>query len=577
MMKAGLGQLTKGLEQVVSLLDQDSLLPLSAEHRAGYLAAAERLLGRLRDAAEQVLTIGLLGGTGVGKSTLMNRLAGADIASTSHRRPHTDKVLIYRHETATLPAELEANPVARIEHHHRIDAVAGIVLCDLPDFDSLLGEHRTRVLQFLSELDLLVWVSSPEKYADQKFYEFLELVPKARKNFTFVLNKADLLLVGQPTEAGYARIEALIAQFRSHLGNAGIDQPVIFPVSAEQVRSGGQPAPWNQFPAFREMVLRHRDFKEITAIKTANLDIEARRLIRDLRRELRSLEDLGQVLSELRQDLDTQLDQCRQEGRQAIADWLSRDLTDRLIDRIEDPSALIGAGRGLLAISRHWRLKQEQRSRPGDALEILEPKPVTAAFSRRWQRLRTKVELLLLRREVPEPAALSLHRVLDQGAAAELLGDRMTQAATARARDLRPLPRPGFRALQLMSNALLGAIFLLALGGPETWRQALDSPTVANFTGLFGALLSGLFSPRGLAALAVLALLHLLLALRFHRRHKNFLRRRAQKIIQSIEAELAALWDQAWEAPAAELARLSAELEQRLAQASALGEHEKGT
>jgi len=34
-----------------------------------------------------------------------------------------------------------------------------------------------------------VWIISPEKYADERFYEFLKIVPKAKQNFYFVFNK----------------------------------------------------------------------------------------------------------------------------------------------------------------------------------------------------------------------------------------------------------------------------------------------------------------------------------------------------------------------------------------------------
>ena len=60
------------------------------------------------------------------------------------------------------------------------EAVRHLLLCDLPDFDSLLTGHREQVVQFLEHLDILVWTTTPEKYADERFYAFLREVPKAR-------------------------------------------------------------------------------------------------------------------------------------------------------------------------------------------------------------------------------------------------------------------------------------------------------------------------------------------------------------------------------------------------------------
>ncbi|OPX41116.1 MAG: hypothetical protein B1H13_03780 [Desulfobacteraceae bacterium 4484_190.3] len=55
--------------------------------------------------------MGLLGGTGVGKSSLMNALAGSEIAATSHRRQHTDSVLIYRYVKTPFPSDLSVTSV----------------------------------------------------------------------------------------------------------------------------------------------------------------------------------------------------------------------------------------------------------------------------------------------------------------------------------------------------------------------------------------------------------------------------------------------------------------------------------
>ena len=75
------------LEKVLELLRKGGLFSLSPEKRETLETEAGLLSRKLEDMEARYLTIGLVGGTGVGKSTLMNALAGESIASTSHRRP----------------------------------------------------------------------------------------------------------------------------------------------------------------------------------------------------------------------------------------------------------------------------------------------------------------------------------------------------------------------------------------------------------------------------------------------------------------------------------------------------------
>ena len=90
-------RMRKEILEIQGFLTQGSFFALTPEEREGLLASSQKLLDRLNTLSDQVLVAGLVGGTGVGKSTVMNALAGADIASTSHRRPNTDRVLLYRH------------------------------------------------------------------------------------------------------------------------------------------------------------------------------------------------------------------------------------------------------------------------------------------------------------------------------------------------------------------------------------------------------------------------------------------------------------------------------------------------
>ena len=85
-MKDTIQKLRDDLIQVRKILKDGTLLTLSREEKDVILTDSQNLLEKLDSFAQSSLMVGLLGGTGVGKSTLMNALAESAISSTSHRR-----------------------------------------------------------------------------------------------------------------------------------------------------------------------------------------------------------------------------------------------------------------------------------------------------------------------------------------------------------------------------------------------------------------------------------------------------------------------------------------------------------
>jgi hypothetical protein len=161
------------------------------------------------------LVVALFGGTGVGKSSLLNRLAGRAVARVGVERPTSHEVTLHAHESAPLadlPSDLplERVRVSRHDHAHWRD----VVWLDMPDIDSTAQENRDCALRWLPHIDLLIYVVSPERYRDDVGWRLL-LSHGHRHAWLFVLNRMDEGDASQPDD------------WAATLRAAGFDNPLL--------------------------------------------------------------------------------------------------------------------------------------------------------------------------------------------------------------------------------------------------------------------------------------------------------------------------------------------------------------
>ena len=165
------------------------------------------------------LIVAFLGGSGVGKSTLLNRLAGEDIARTGVERPTSKEVTLYHHRAVELSKLPEALPIEKIKQAtHDDESKKNIIWIDMPDFDSTEAKNKDLVLGWLPHIDVLVYVVSPERYRDNKAWQIL-LAEGGRHAWLFTLNQWDK---GQPEQYD---------DFIKQLKLAGFDNPIVYRTS----------------------------------------------------------------------------------------------------------------------------------------------------------------------------------------------------------------------------------------------------------------------------------------------------------------------------------------------------------
>lgn len=163
--------------------------------------------------------VALLGGTGSGKSSVFNEVAGLDFAEVGVKRPTTAEAsaCVWGGGGAALLDWLRVDPDRRIERESALDGeteapLRGLVLLDLPDHDSIEPAHRAAVDRLLPMADLLVWVVDPQKYADDALHSgYLRHLVGHEGAMLVVLNQVDTVPPDQ-RDALVADLERLLVE-----------------------------------------------------------------------------------------------------------------------------------------------------------------------------------------------------------------------------------------------------------------------------------------------------------------------------------------------------------------------------
>ena len=221
----------------------DGIAP--GEALTGTTELLERIDRRRALSAEHTV-IGLFGATGSGKSSLLNALIGKDVARAAVRRPTTSAPLAAVLGDAGSEALLDwleveerhaldegtalaraANKPARGRRARRTEAgTPGVVLLDLPDLDSVESAHRDIAERMTGMVDVIVWVTDPQKYADALLHhEFVRPFAGHDAVTVLVLNQVDRLRE--------AEREGVLASLAAIARADGLESAPVLAASAE--------------------------------------------------------------------------------------------------------------------------------------------------------------------------------------------------------------------------------------------------------------------------------------------------------------------------------------------------------
>ena len=175
--------------------------------------------------------VALAGATGSGKSSLFNALVGSDVSTVGARRPTTSK------PTAGVWGDEPAGPLldwlgVATRHHVEgtkgvagaVGSLDGLVLLDLPDFDSRETSNRVEAERVLELVDVFVWVTDPQKYADARLHDdYVSALATHDAVTIVVLNQVDRL--------SDSEVEECVADLTRLMARDGIATATVIPTS----------------------------------------------------------------------------------------------------------------------------------------------------------------------------------------------------------------------------------------------------------------------------------------------------------------------------------------------------------
>lgn len=222
-----LSQLRK---QVVSVLPAHSASDLkNAMNRWESDSAALRF--HLQPDSGLPLLVGIIGGTGTGKSTLVNRLLEGSLSTVSVRRTFTNGALAFVRTLENVPEGWSGLPTEVVQadrlpvrgqtgkltvapwQHPLLEAVS---LVDTPDVDGEIETHHPEADRVFRWSQGVVFVVTPEKYQMRELWPYYRMARRYSLPSVFLLNKGEA--------------QEVVEDYRKQLEDSGWTTPRVYSI-----------------------------------------------------------------------------------------------------------------------------------------------------------------------------------------------------------------------------------------------------------------------------------------------------------------------------------------------------------